>query len=126
MSEELEAAKQFATHPLTWGVGMLTTALSWVGNKLWRALRHEIADMKQTTSLLAAVVEKKADSAEVDAAWKELEKRRDIEAKLFDLLREHEQHDRDRFDKQEADSRDRHDELMRVIGDMRADIAGLK
>lgn len=55
-----------------------------------------------------------------------MDRRRDVEAKLFDQMREHEGQDRDRFEKQESASRDRHDEIMAVIGDLRADVAGLK
>lgn len=113
MSGELEAAKEVVSHPASW-MTAATGIVGWLGNKLWRGFRHEIADIKQVQV---------ASSASI---WKELDKRRDIEAKLFDQIREHESQDRDRFERQEESSRDRHDEIMAVIGDLRADVAGLK
>jgi hypothetical protein len=68
----------------------------------------------------------KAQSTEVDALWKENEKRERIDEKLFEYHKEHEEKDNDRFERMEKSNRDRHDEMMAVIGDVRTDIAGIK
>lgn len=112
MSGELETVKDVVSHPLS--LASVTGVLAWMGNKLWKGYRHEIADMKQTQASSTAAI------------WKEIDKRREIDEKFFDQMREHEGQDRDRFEKQEESNRDRHDEIMAVIGDLRADIAGLK
>lgn len=93
------------------GLG-ITGALGWI----WKNTMKRIADLETG----------KASSSELAAVTKELDKRRDIEAKLFDMFRDHEKQDSNRFSQQESSSRDRHEELMAVIGDMRADIAGIK
>lgn len=93
------------------GLG-ITGALGWI----WRNTMTRIANLEAS----------KADSTEIDALIKEMDKRRDIETKLFDMFRVHEKQDSDRFAASETASRDRHDELMTVVGDLRADIAGLK
>jgi len=113
MSQEFETAKEIAGHPASW-IATATAAIGWLGNKLWRAHRHEIANIQQT-----------AESSNA-AIWKEIDKRRAIEEKLFDQMRDHEKQDRDRFERQENASRDRHDELITIIGNLRADISGLK
>lgn len=113
MSVELEAAKDVVTHPASW-LAVATAVVSWLGNKLWKAHRHEIADIKQVQASSSAAI------------WKEIDKRREIDEKFFDQMREHEGQDRDRFERQEESNRDRHDEIMAVIGDLRADIAGMK
>lgn len=73
---------------------------------------------------------KKADSAvqkpEIDAMWKAIDRRRETHDDLLKQLREHERRDDDRFERTEKANRDRHDELVTLIGDMRSDIAGLK
>lgn len=69
---------------------------------------------------------KKADASELDALWKENAERKRIEEKLFGYHKEHEEKDNERFERLEKASRDRHDELMTVVGDLRADIAGIK
>lgn len=125
MSEEIEVAKAVATHPLSLG-GFGLTVIGWLFNRVWRGHRHEIANMKLATAAAVTVLEKKADKSELEAAWKAIEKRQEIEAKLFDQIREHEASDRDRFERQEAASRDRHDELIALVGDLRADIATVK
>lgn len=112
MSGEIEVAKEIASHPAS--LLTATGLIGWLGNKVWRGFRHEIADIKQTQTSSNA------------ALWKEIDKRRETEEKLFDQMREHEGQDRDRFERQEASSRDRHDEIMAVIGDLRADVAGLR
>lgn len=125
MSEELEAVQAVATHPASIGSAVMAV-MGWLANKVWRGHRHEIANMKQAAANNLAVLEKKSDQTELDAAWDEIEKRKKIEEKLFDIFREHEQQDVSRFEKQEAASRDRHEELMTVVGDLRVDIASLK
>lgn len=69
---------------------------------------------------------KKADASEVEALWKENLERKRIEEKLFGYHKEHEEKDNARFERIENANRDRHDELMAIVGDVRADIAGLK
>jgi hypothetical protein len=113
VSDELEAVKQVAAHPVSW-IAAAGTAISWLGNRLWRAHRLEIENIQ------------KVHTTANTAVWKEFDRHRDIEAKLFDQMREHEKADGDRFERQEAASRDRHDEMMALVGDIRADIAGLK
>lgn len=81
---------------------------------------------KNTMTRIANLETGKADGSEIEALIKEMDKRRDIETKLFDMFRVHEKQDSDRFAASESASRDRHDELMTVVGDLRADIAGLK
>lgn len=93
------------------GLG-IAGVLSWVG--------------KNTMKRIADLETGKANTAEIDALVKEMDKRRGIETKLFDLLRDHEKEDSQRFSALETASRDRHDELMSAVGDMRAEIAGLK
>lgn len=93
------------------GLGIAGT-LSW----LWKNTMTRIANLETD----------KADSTEIDALIKEMDKRRGIENKLFDILRDHEKEDSQRFSALETASRDRHDELMQAVGDMRADIAGMK
>lgn len=93
------------------GLG-ITGALGWI----WKNTMTRISNLESG----------KADSTEIDALIKEMDKRRDIETKLFDMFRVHEKQDSDRFAQSESASRDRHDELMTVVGDLRADIAGLK
>lgn len=113
MSDELEAVKQVAAHPMSW-LAAAGTAISWLGNRLWRAHRHEISNIQQT------------QTAANTAIWKEFDRHRDIEAKIFDQMRDHEKADADRFERQESASRDRHDEMMALIGDVREDIAGMR
>lgn len=69
---------------------------------------------------------KKADASDVEALWKENLERKRIEEKLFGYHREHEEKDNARFEQTERANRDRHDELMQAVGDMRAELAGLK
>jgi hypothetical protein len=90
---------------------------AWLGLAKWQSKKREALDARFAG---------KADKTVLDAAWSEIEKRRAIEAKLFDQLREHELSDNARFERTENANRDRHDELMAVIGDLRADIAGRK
>lgn len=125
MSDELEVAKAVATHPASIGSAVIAV-MGWLANKVWRGHRHELANMKQTTATMALVLEKKAPQSEVDAAWREIEKRRDIEAKMFDMFREHEEKDSTRFAAYEESNRDRHEALMLLIGNLRTDIAGIK
>jgi hypothetical protein len=125
MSEELEAAKALATHPASIGSAVIA-AMGWLANKVWRGHRHEISNMKQATATMAVVLDKKASQSEVDAAWKEIERRKDVEAKMFDMFREHEEKDSNRFAAYEESNRDRHEALMLLIGDLRTDIAGIK
>lgn len=125
MSEEFEAVKAVATHPVSIGSAVFGV-MGWLANKVWRGYRHEINNMKQATASHGVALEKKADKSEMESAWKAIEKRQDIEAKLFDMFREHEQQDADRFTQQEKMSRDRHDELITLVGDLRVDIAGIK
>lgn len=104
---------QLATHPATLGSGG-TGVFLWLANKVYRGMGHRIASVEQ------------AQSAGFTAAWKEIDRHRDTEAKLFDQMREHEQADMSRFERMDTASRDRHDEIMTVIGDLRTDIAGLQ
>lgn len=112
MAEELETVKTIVTHPAT-GAGVVGL-LGWLANRVWRGMGHRIANVEH------------AQKAAFDAAWKEIDRRRDIDEKLFDIVREHEAKDEERFERVVNESRDRHDELMALMGDVRADIAGMK
>jgi hypothetical protein len=112
MSDEFEAVKAVATHPATGGG--IVAFIGWLGSKVYRGIGHRIANVENAQVLEHA------------ATWKELDRRRDADEKIFDMIREHEKDDADRFEKVISDSRDRHDELMALIGDVRTDIAALK
>lgn len=113
MSAELDTAKEVIAHPASW-FAAATATVGWLGNKLWRAHRHEMANIQQTEASATAAI------------WKEMDRHRDTQAKIFDQLRDHETKDMERFERQENSSRDRHDEMMALVGDLRADIAGMK
>lgn len=57
MADELQAVKDIVAHPVTGG-GLVAAVVGWLANKVWRGHRHEIAGMKNATTLNSAALAK--------------------------------------------------------------------
>ncbi len=91
MSDEIETAKQIATHPLS--LTSLVAAVGWLGNKVWRGHRHEVANMK--------------DSISKQGEWL---------AKLYEKLEAHQRRDEEMFLEVTKSMGDNHAELLKLLG----------
>lgn len=66
--EVAEVAKVAATSPGVWAaiVATITAAFGWLINRVFRSLRHDINDAKQTATSASALALTKADKADVE------------------------------------------------------------
>lgn len=92
MSDEIEAAKQIATHPLS--LTSLVAAVGWLGNKVWRGHRLEMANMKDMQ-----------------------DKHGEYIAKLYEKLNEHAANDSEKFLELTQTIGANHAELLKLLGD---------
>ena len=64
--------------------------------------------------------------AELDAVWKEMDRRRERDDHIEALIREHINEERDRVDQYHRDNQARFDQLVAQLGDVRAAVAAFR
>lgn len=92
MSDEIETAKQLATHPLS--ITSLVAAVGWLGNKVWRGHRQEIGGMKASIG-----------------------KQGEWIAKLYEKLEAHQRRDEEMFLEVTRTMGANHAEILKLLGE---------